>query len=123
MEYASQAICDGGVLILLAECRDGFGNSTFFNWFRHKQLDAFEVALREHYEINGQTAYSMLQMARRFNIILVSQFPVQQVLEMGMVPAATLDDAMAAAAGLLPPDWLAYLMPEAGCVLLTGPCC
>ena len=37
MEYAAQALKDGGVMILLAECRDGFGNSTFFNWFRHKQ--------------------------------------------------------------------------------------
>lgn len=121
MEYASQAICDGGVLILLAECRDGFGNGTFFNWFRHKRLDAFEAALREHYEINGQTAYSMLQKAQRFRVILVSQFPVQQVKEMGMVPAATLEEAMAVASGLLPPDWRAYLMPEAGSVLPTGP--
>ena len=117
MEYASQAIHDGGVLILLAECRDGFGNSTFFNWFRYKQLDTFEAALREQYEINGQTAYSMLQKAQRFRIILVSRFPVQQVKEMGMLPAATLDEAMALAAGMLRPDWRAYLMPEAGSVL------
>lgn len=117
MEYASQAIHDGGVLILLAECRDGFGNGTFFNWFRHKQLDAFEAALREQYEINGQTAYSMLQKAQRFRIILVSRFPGQQVREMGMLPAATLDEALALAAGLSPPDWRAYLMPEAGSVL------
>lgn len=121
MEYASQAICDGGILILLAECRDGFGNATFFNWFSHKRLDVFEAALREHYEINGQTAYSMLQKAQHFRIILVSQFPVQQVKEMGMVPAGTLDEAMVMACELLPPDWRAYLMPEAGSVLPTGP--
>lgn len=121
MEYASQAIRDGGVLILLAECRDGFGNSTFFNWFRHKRLDDFEAALREQYEINGQTAYSMLQKAQRFRVILVSHFPGQQVKEMGMLPAGTLDEAMALAVGLLPSDWRAYLMPEAGSVLPTGP--
>ncbi|MBC7961443.1 MAG: nickel-dependent lactate racemase [Steroidobacteraceae bacterium] len=121
MEYASQAICEGGVLILLAECRDGFGNSTFFNWFRHKRLDDFEAALREHYEINGQTAYSLLQKARRFRVVLVSHFPAQQVREMGMLPAATLDEAMALATGILPADWRAYLMPEAGSVLPTGP--
>lgn len=117
MEYASQSIKDRGVMILLAECRDGFGNSTFFNWFRHKQLDSFETALREHYEINGQTAYSVLQKSQRFRIILVSQFPVQQVQEMGMIPAQTLDEALELAVGLLPPDWRAYLMPEAGSVL------
>jgi len=117
MEYASQSIKDGGVMILLAECRDGFGNSTFFNWFRHKRLDEFESALRENYEINGQTAYSMLQKAQRFRIILVSQFPKQQVEEMGMIPACTLDAAMNIAIPMMPSDWRAYLMPEAGSVL------
>jgi len=39
------------------------------------------------------------------------------VKEMGMLPAATLDEAMELAAGLSPPDWRAYLMPEAGSVL------
>jgi len=117
MEYASQSIKDGGVMILLAECRDGFGNSTFFNWFRHKRLDEFESALRENYEINGQTAYSMLQKAQRFRIILVSQFPKQQVEEMGMIPACTLDAAMNIAIPMMSSDWRAYLMPEAGSVL------
>lgn len=121
MEYASQAIKDHGVMILLAECRDGFGNSTFFNWFRHKRLDEFEAALRAHYEINGQTAYSLLQKAQRYQVILVSLFPAQQVKEMGMIPAGTLDEAMALATGLLPVNWRTYLMPEAGSVLPTGP--
>jgi nickel-dependent lactate racemase len=117
MEYASQAIKDGGVMILLAECRDGFGNATFFNWFRHKRLDEFEAALRGHYEINGQTAYSTLQKAQRFRIILVSQFSEQQVEEMGMIPACTLEAAMNIAIPMMPSDWRAYLMPEAGSVL------
>lgn len=117
MEYAAQAIKDGGVLILLAECRDGFGNGTFFNWFKHKTLELFEAALRTEYEINGQTAYSLLQKALRFRIILVSQFPAQQVKEMGIIPAGTLDEAMELAERMLPETWRCYLMPEAGSVL------
>lgn len=117
MEYSSQSIKEGGVMILLAECRDGFGNSTFFNWFRFKQLDEFESALREHYEINGQTAYSMLQKAQRFRIILVSQFPAREVEEMGMIPANSLEGAMNLAICMMPSNWQAYLMPEAGSVL------
>jgi nickel-dependent lactate racemase len=121
MEYSSQAIQEGGVMILLAECRDGFGNSTFFNWFRFKCLDEFESVLRENYEINGQTAYSMRQKAQRFRIILVSQFPERQVEEMGMIPAQTLEAAMNIAVCMLPSDWRAYVMPEAGSVLPVSP--
>jgi nickel-dependent lactate racemase len=117
MEYASQALKDGGVMIFLAECSDGFGNATFFDWFRHKRLDEFEQALREKYEINGQTAYSILQKAQRFGIILVSQFHDHQVEEMGMMAAHSLDDALAKAQGLLPADWRALVMPEGGSVL------
>jgi lactate racemase len=117
MEYASQALKEGGVMIFLAECRDGFGNATFFNWFRHRHLDEFESALRSHYEINGQTAYSMLMKAQRFRIILVSQFPDHQVEEMGMIPARSLDDALSKSDKLLPPEWRALVMPEGGSVL------
>ena len=117
MEYAAQALKDCGVMILLAECRDGFGNSTFFNWFRHKRLDRFETALREKYEINGQTAYSVLQKAQRFRIILVSELPGHQVEEMGMLPAASLDEALRTADRFLPPGWTALVMPEGGSVL------
>jgi len=117
MEYASQALKEGGVMILLAECRDGFGNSTFFNWFRHKRLEEFEAALRTHYEINGQTAYSMLMKAQRFRIILVSQFPGHQVEEMGMMAAHTLDEALDMAEGMLSDGWRAMIMPEGGSVL------
>jgi nickel-dependent lactate racemase len=117
MEYASQSIKDGGVMILLAECRDGFGNRSFFSWFRHTSLEDFEAELRAVYEINGQTAYSLLQKAQRFRIILVSQFPPPQVEQMGMIPAQSLDHAMALAASELPEGWRCYLMPEAGSVL------
>jgi lactate racemase len=117
MEYAAQALKDDGVMILLAECRDGFGNSGFFSWFRHKQLEKFEAALREQYEINGQTAYSTLQKAQRFRIILISEFPGQQVEEMGMLAAASLDEALQLAVRFLPVDWSALVMPEGGSVL------
>ncbi|BCS55851.1 nickel-dependent lactate racemase [Geobacter sp. SVR] len=117
MEYASQALAEGGVMILLAECRDGFGHDTFFNWFRHKRLDEFESALRSHYEINGQTAFSMLMKAQRFRIILVSSFTAHQVEAMGMLPASSLEQALAMAEELLPADWQALVMPEGGSVL------
>jgi len=117
MEYAAQALRDGGVMILLAECRDGYGNGTFFNWFRFAGLDTFEVALRKHYEINGQTAYSLLQKALRFRIILVSQLPDEEVRTMRMTPAGNLYEALELAEELLPEEYSAYIIPEGGTVL------
>jgi nickel-dependent lactate racemase len=117
MEYGCQALRDGGVLILLAECRDGYGNATFFNWFRFAGLDEFESALRKHYEINGQTAFSLLQKALRFRIILVSDLPDEEVRTMRMTPARDLYEALELAEELLPEEYSAYIIPEGGTVL------
>lgn len=117
MEYGSQALKEGGVMILLAQCRDGYGNATFFDWFRFRELTPFEARLRTHYEINGQTAYSLLWKAQRFRIILVSDLPQEEVRTMQMIPARALDEAMKAAEGMLPKDYTAYVIPEGGTVL------
>lgn len=117
MEYASKALRDGGVMILLAECRDGYGNGTFFDWFRFGELAAFDAELRKNYEINGQTAYSLLQKALRFKIILVSGLPDEEVRTMRMIPAAGLFEALEMAEEMLPEEYSAYIIPEGGTVL------
>src|SRR5208337_3771380 len=64
MEYGSQALREGGVMILLAQCRDGYGHPGFFKWFRFGSPDELEAELRRNYEINGQTAFSAMQKCR-----------------------------------------------------------
>jgi lactate racemase len=117
MEYASRALKPGGVMILLAECRDGYGNATFFNWFQYPSCAELESALRKRYEINGQTAWSVKEKAGRFHIILVSQLPPGEVSTMGMIPAATPRQALDLALPILPEGFTAYLIPEGGTVL------
>jgi len=117
MEYASRALKPGGVMILLAECRDGYGNATFFNWFQYATCGELESALRKRYEINGQTAWSVKEKAQRFRIVLVSQLPPAEVETMGMIPAQTPAQALELALAVLPDGFTAYLIPEGGTVL------
>ncbi|HJV67373.1 MAG TPA: nickel-dependent lactate racemase [Geomonas sp.] len=117
MEYASRALKPGGVMILLAECRDGYGHQTFFNWFRYPSCQELEAALRKRYEINGQTAWSVKEKAERFRVYLVSQLPPQEVAAMGMIPVDTPQQALELALPLLPEYFTAYLIPEGGVVL------
>jgi len=117
MEYAGRALKPGGVMILLAECRDGYGNATFFNWFSYPTCEELEAALRKRYEINGQTAWSVKEKAERFRIVLVSKLPAEEVRTMGMTPAGSLEHAMELAAPMLPEDFTACVIPEGGTVL------
>jgi lactate racemase len=117
LDYGVQALRDGGTIILLAACPDGFGNKTFFSWFRHPTLAEFEAALRSHYEINGQTAYSTRLKAERYRIILVSEFSEQETRGMGMEKAADLDEALRLAYAQLPPQPKTVVIPDGGTVL------
>lgn len=117
LDYGVRAIKKGGTLILLAECPDGFGNSTFFSWFRHRNLDEFEKALRQGYEINGQTAYATLCKTLEYRIILVSNFSEEETRRMGMTKAADLNEAMHIARKDLPENPHILVIPDGGTIL------
>jgi len=94
LEMASYACNDGGSIILLAECRDGFGRPDFLKWFESADSLALERRLVEEYEVNGQTAWSLLSKAERFHVQLVSDLVADDVRRMRMEPASNLEDAM-----------------------------
>lgn len=94
LDYGCRAVKDGGTIIFMAACRDGFGNENFFDWFRYQALDQFEIALRENYQINGQTAHATLAKAQRFRVVLISEFSAEQTAAMGMEKVADLQAAL-----------------------------
>jgi nickel-dependent lactate racemase len=94
LDMAAHACNAGGVIILLAECGDGLGRSDFLKWFAQKDSRALESLLHEAYEVNGQTAWSLLVKAEMYRIYLVSELAHDDVRSMRMIPARTLDQAL-----------------------------
>lgn len=94
LEMASYACTEGGTIILVAECADGLGRADFLKWFAAADSRALEAVLRERYEVNGQTAWSLFTKAERFRVLLVSGLPEDDVRSMRMTPARTLDAAL-----------------------------
>ena len=112
IEYSRNALKKDGVLIFLAECKDGTGNKTFLDWFEYKNLIDFELALRKNFEVNGQTAYSTLAKAKDYKIILISSFPNEVVERMSMVPASGIDEALDIAFSFLGKNPSTYIIPQ-----------
>lgn len=94
LDMAAHACTDGGMIVLLAECRDGLGRPDFLKWFEEKDSRALEARLRDAYEVNGQTAWSLLTKAERYRIVLVSELPDEDVKRMRMLPARSLGEAL-----------------------------
>lgn len=95
LDMAAHACADGGAIILVAECADGFGRPDFLKWFEAENSRALEARLREAYEVNGQTAWSLLVKAESFRVHLVSNLADEDVRRMRMIPARSVDEALA----------------------------
>src|SRR5919201_5969214 len=108
LEMASHACEEGGHIVLVAECADGLGRADFLKWFDAKDSRELESRLRVSYEVNGQTAWSLLTKAERFRVHLVSTLPDEDVRLMRMTPARTVEEALAQAGG----DAGGYVMPR-----------
>lgn len=97
LDMAAYACTEGGHLVLVAECSDGFGRSDFMKWFDAANSRELEAHLRESYEVNGQTAWALLTKAERFQVHLVSSLADEDVRRMRMIPARTIEEALAQA--------------------------
>ncbi len=117
LDYGIRALRPGGTAILLAACPDGFGHDHFYHWFEHQELAEFEAALRQNYEIYGQTAHATLSKARSYRVILVSGLGTAETEKMGMAKAADLDAALRMAYERLPANPRTVVIPDGGTVL------
>jgi len=113
LEMASSACKDGGTIILLAECRDGLGRSNFLQWFDSPDSRSLEMRLRNNYEVNGQTAWSLMLKTERFNVHLISELTTQDVSYMKMEAAKTLADSLQKVGTFE----TGYLMPRGAAIL------
>lgn len=72
LDAAARACTDGGTIILLAECPDGMGRSDFLAWFDSGDSRALAEKLSMKYQVNGQTAWSLLKKAENFRVEIVT---------------------------------------------------
>lgn len=112
LDMAAHACKDGGTIVLLAECRDGLGRADFMKWFDARDSRSLENRLRNGYEVNGQTAWSLLTKTERYRVCLVSQLRDEQVERMRMVPVRTISEALDQAG-----NGSGFVMPRGAAVL------
>jgi nickel-dependent lactate racemase len=108
LDMAARACTDGGTIVLLAQCRDGLGRPDFLKWFDEADSRDLAMHLQNGYEVNGQTAWSLLTKAERYRIYLVSELPDADVSRMRMIPTRSLESVMDS----IGTDVEGYIMPS-----------
>ncbi|MEO7673960.1 MAG: nickel-dependent lactate racemase [Pyrinomonadaceae bacterium] len=94
LETASHACADGGTIILLAECSEGMGRPNFLNWFEAGSSDELAKKLCESYQVNGQTAWSLLKKTERFQVKLITSISAGDTEKLRIKKASSLNDAL-----------------------------
>lgn len=89
LEAASHACNEGGTIVLLAECSGGLGRDDFLKWFAARDSDMLAESLCEKYQVNGQTAWSLLKKAERFNIRVMTSLDKNSLATMRMTAASS----------------------------------
>jgi nickel-dependent lactate racemase len=82
LESASHACNNGGTIIFLAECSNGLGRNDFLDWFDAGNSAALAEKLCENYQVNGQTAWSLMKKAETINVQILTSLNQREVTKM-----------------------------------------
>lgn len=98
MDNAWCAVREGGVVILLSECREGTGSTLYEEMMRKYQTpDAVEDAVRADFQIGAHKAYAVTRLMKKATFILVSTLSADLAKSLLFTPATTIDAALALA--------------------------
>jgi nickel-dependent lactate racemase len=105
LEAASHACKENGTIVLLAECVEGLGRNDFLNWFASENSRALAERLCENYQVNGQTAWSLLEKAEKFQVRVVTDLSESETKKMRLrkIEVATLENYLRDSSGYILP--------------------
>ncbi|HWR40548.1 MAG TPA: nickel-dependent lactate racemase [Patescibacteria group bacterium] len=113
MDNAWCAVKDGGVVILLGECREGSGSAMYEKTMKEAgSADQVEAALRANFQIGAHKAYAVTRLMKRAEFILVSSMDPELSQTLLFTPAADIRDALQKARAKVGPNPRIIVMPQ-----------
>jgi len=112
LESTTRALRDGGTLIMVAECQEGYGSTEWEEFLQYQECDVIEDLLRKDFTVGGFIYYDMRMTLKRINVILVSSLSPERVTRMGLNPAPDLSKALDMAQGFTDPIKTVYVFPQ-----------
>jgi len=95
LENASLAVKDGGSIILLAECREGLGETTFEEWMlRAKTPHDCVRWIQQEFKLGAHKAAVICMVLERAKVYLVSGLDENLVRDIFFIPAKSVQQAL-----------------------------
>ena len=110
----------GGTIVLISECSEGIGSDTFAKWLKEaSSLDELLNTDPAKIVVGGHTAVGNAKVLKRFDILVVSRIPKEELETRFYEHADGIDQAMKWVIDKHGEDFRAYVMPQGG---LIYPC-
>ena len=97
LEHVKNAVKEGGSIILVAECKEGYGNRVFEEWLEYDRDEVIEK-FKSGFVMGGHKAALIAALSKRIDLYLVSSLPDEMVRRAYFIPASlhgALDAALA----------------------------
>jgi len=118
LDNAKYAVKDGGTIILVAECKEGFGDKIFEEWML--QATSFHdpvKRLREEFVLGGHKAAAIGMLLDKAKVIMVSSLSPDTVKKLFFTPAKSVEEAISMTLEEYGKDAGFLVMPSGGITL------
>ncbi len=118
LDNAFQAVKDGGIIILVAQCREGFGEKTFEEWMKRAQSPDEPLEwIKKEFHLGGHKAAGFCKVMKKAKIFLCSTMDKNTIKQIFMTPFESVQDALDSALKQTSTDPSILLMPYANSTL------
>jgi nickel-dependent lactate racemase len=117
---AKLVLKEGGTIVLISECREGIGSDTFAKWLLEaSSLDELLNADPAKIVVGGHTAVGNAKVLKRFDIMVVSGIPKDELESRFYKHAEGVEQAIGFVKNKHGENFRSYVMPQGG---LIYPC-
>lgn len=118
LDNAKHAVRKGGIIILVASCKEGYGSDVFQKWIeRATKSDDLVKEIHRNFELGGHKAAAIAMVLESCSIYLVSDLPDEIAKKVYMKPYSNLQLAYDAAIKSLGDKRKTIIMPFGGSTL------
>ncbi|MDP3103548.1 MAG: nickel-dependent lactate racemase [Candidatus Methanoperedens sp.] len=118
LEHVKNAMKDSGSIILVAECREGYGNRVYEDWLKYGRDEVIE-RFRNGFVMGGHKAALIAALSKKVDLYLVSSMPDEMVSKANFIPT-TLKEALDMALAKHGENARIMVVPYGGSMLVTG---
>lgn len=115
---AGQAVKEGGVIVLIASCKEGLGESVFEKWIMNSTTpDKMISDIESKFELGGHKAAAIAMIKKKADIYLISDLDDKIAGKIFMTPFKKIEEAISSAINKKGKNASIIIMPTAGSTL------